>query len=200
MLYRILLLVIFVLGCEPAGVQIVPDEAEQPEPSIPPYHREAFGDWVDADHDCQNTRQEVLIAESLEPVVFDEHHCKVKSGRWICPYTGHVFTDPKQLDIDHLVPLAEAHRTGAWAWDRAKKEHFANNLDDQDALVAVSAAANRAKGDNTPAQWMPTNVAFRCRYLTAWTRIKSTWSLRIEPAEQEAITSLRVGSRCEKAP
>ena len=36
--------------------------------------------------------------------------CKVIAGRWEDPYTGRVSTDPRDLDIDHFIPLAEMHR------------------------------------------------------------------------------------------
>lgn len=91
-----------------------------------PYDRREYGGWIDEDGDCQDTRQEVLIAESKIPVTYKtERRCKVTSGQWVDPYTGTTYTDPKDLHIDHVVPLAEAHRSGAWAWDKGKKVTYA---------------------------------------------------------------------------
>ena len=40
------------------------------------YDRARFGDWVDANGDCQNTRAEVLIAESRVSVTYtSSSHC-----------------------------------------------------------------------------------------------------------------------------
>ena len=89
--------------------------------------------FVDADLDCQSTRQVVLIEESQEPVVLDLRGCKVRND----PYTGETFTNPRQLDIDHFVPLAEVHRSGAHSWDAKKRKAFANDLTDPRSLIAV---------------------------------------------------------------
>ena len=70
-------------------------------------NRKLYGSWIDQDDDCQNTRNEVLIAERTVPVTLDAKGCRVISGRWQDPYTGRVFTDPRRLDIDHFIPLAE---------------------------------------------------------------------------------------------
>lgn len=164
--------------------------------TTPTYVRDEWGRWIDADKDCQDTRQEVLIAESIEPVTFeDERQCRVKTGKWICPYTGQVFTSPRDLEIDHMVPLAEAHASGGWAWDSAKKLAFFNNLSDPDALVAASVSSNRSKGARQPHEWLPANENFRCRYLQAWARVKVAWGLEVDPAESQAFVRL-IGTHC----
>lgn len=148
------------------------------------YEREDWDHWIDADGDCQDTRQEVLIAQSEIPVRFtDSSRCRVASGRWRCPYTGRVFTDPGDLDVDHLVPLHAAHRAGADAWGAKRRRAFANALDASEHLVAVQAAANRSKGDKEPHRWLPESPSARCSYLRQWSDIKTRWGLTLEPAE-----------------
>ena len=82
----------------------------------PPYDRKDYRHWIDADGDCQNTRHEVLLEESLELVTYkDQGNCKVATGLWRGPYTGELIRDASKLDIDHLVPLKEAHESGGFA-------------------------------------------------------------------------------------
>ncbi|MGL4394603.1 MAG: GmrSD restriction endonuclease domain-containing protein [Brevinema sp.] len=144
------------------------------------YNRKDWKHWVDADQDGQNTRQEVLIAESLDPVVLDERG-RVLSGRWLDPFTGEYFTDPKELDIDHIVPLKYAHDNGGAEWDADVKMLYANYLDDPNHLIAVSAKENRSKGAKAPTEWMPPNEEFHCEYIRIWYGIKSTWGLKMDP-------------------
>ena len=79
------------------------------------------------------------------------------SGKWLDPYTGQIFTNPGDLDIDHMVPLAEAHRSGADTWTAEQREDYANDLFHTDGLIAVSASANRSKGSRDPSQWLWTS-------------------------------------------
>lgn len=162
---------------------------------LAPYRREDWGGWLDVDGDCQDTRAEVLQAESLGPVVFaDARRCRVLSGLWRCPYTGRVFTEAAELDIDHLVPLEEAHRSGGVEWSRGRRRRFANDLEDVDQLVAVSARANRSKGAQTPASWLPPHRASWCWYSRAWRRIKARWGLRVGTERQQlAVLELACG-------
>lgn len=152
-----------------------------------PYDRSLYEHWTDDDADCQNTRAEVLISESMSPVELDENGCEVLKGRWFDPYTGLMVKDPSQLDVDHLVPLAEAHRSGAESWDADQRRAFANNLVHPDGLIAVFSKANRSKGDSDPANWLPPNESYRCEYVQDWLIYKFIWELSMDKEEELAI-------------
>jgi len=162
---------------------------------MPAYNRNEWGRWIDADRDCQDTRQEVLIRSSLEPVKLDERGCKVLSGLWACPYTGQKFTDPGRLDIDHIVPLREAHVSGGYNWTLAEKARYFNDLRDGH-LWAVSSSANRSKGARQPHQWIPQNYEFRCEYLRTWIKIKQIWGLNADCLESQFLNGLMI-KHCE---
>jgi len=118
------------------------------------YDRTLFKHWIDADKNGCDTRAEVLIAEAkVKPKKFAK--CKLTGGKWLSSYDGITFTDSSKLDIDHLVPLAEAWRSGAWAWTEQQRMDFANNVEDEWALNAVTASVNRSKGDKDITSWLP---------------------------------------------
>ena len=155
-----------------------------------PYKRNFYGKWRDIDKDCQNTRQEVLIAESLVPVTLDSKGCHVVSGKWFDPYTGRTFTSPNDLDIDHFIPLAEVHRSGGNIWGRQRRQKYANDLSYADTLIAVSSSANKTKGDKDPARWLPSNKDFHCEYVQLWVATKEYWALTMDNTEKETIESI----------
>jgi len=95
-----------------------------PETEAASYDRDLYNHWIDEDADGERTRDEVLIAESLVPVEFKANG-RVKKGLWVCPYTGAVITNPGKLDVDHMVPLKEAHISGGHAWTAAKRQQYA---------------------------------------------------------------------------
>ena len=153
-----------------------------------PYDRDDYmTSWLDADRNCVNARHEVLAIESLIPPTFSASGCTVVAGLWYDPFTGQEFTSPGDLDIDHFVPLAEAHKSGAWEWEADKKSAYANDLLNAKALIAVSASANRAKGSDDPALWLPPNADFHCEYVKDWTEIKRRHELHMDVAERAAI-------------
>ena len=159
---------------------------------IQEYERTAWKHWTDEDGDCQKTRDEVLIAESEIPVTFKTtDNCKVTSGRWTDPYTGEVFTDPGDLDVDHMVPLQNAHRSGGWQFSYQTRRAYANDLDNSEHLIAVKASANRSKGSKGPENWKPSNQAYWCQYATDWEGIKIRWELTITEDEDAALEEMK---------
>ena len=153
-----------------------------------PYNRDDWRHWTDEDSDCINTRHEVLIEETTTPVFMAG--CSVAGGTWLSLFDGVVVTDPSSLDVDHMVPLAEAHQSGSWAWTDEQREQFANDLDHTDHLIAVTASTNRSKGARDPAEWKPPDASAWCRYATAWIDIKLSYSLTIDTAESQALASM----------
>ncbi|MFH2055959.1 MAG: YHYH domain-containing protein [bacterium] len=169
------------------------DEARKKtkEDSPTKYKRKNWKHWIDEDKDCQNTRDEVLIAESLVPVTFvTEKKCRVKSGKWKCPYTGKSFTNPKKLDVDHMVPLGNAHNSGGWKWDKAIRRFYANDLGHPEHLIAVEAGANRSKGAQGPDQWKPSDESYWCQYAKDWMAIKYRWGLSVTKTEAQAVKDM----------
>ena len=158
------------------------------------YNRGDWGQWIDADQDCQNTRAEVLISESLAPVSFapedDGDMCRVIAGRWVGPWTGEVFTDASDVDIDHHVPLGHAHLSGGWDWSPERKRAYANDLTHPASLQATSAPINRSKGKQAPDEWRPEESAGWCRYAADWISVKKAWDLTVTSAEVGALEKM----------
>ena len=160
-------------------------------PDIAEYSRSQWKHWTDEDGDCQDARQEALISESLVDVTFEsERECRVESGRWYGAFTGNYVEAPGDLDIDHLVPLKNAHDSGGWAWNSDRKQEYANYLGDPDHLIAVTKGANRSKGAKGPDEWRPPDEGYWCQYATDWTEVKMEWGLMMTQRETEAVIEM----------
>lgn len=160
------------------------------------YTRSSFKHWNSGDlADGCNTRNEVLIAEATTaPAV--SAGCKLTGGVWLSYYDGQEVTDPRALDIDHMVPLAEAWDSGASAWTAARREAYANDQGAATSLVAVTARTNRQKSDQDPAEWLPPAPEAQCRYVGEWVATKLRWQLTADAAELEALKVFAEGP-CE---
>ena len=166
---------------------------------IPEYSRSEWKHWVDADRDCQDARQEVLVQESLVAVTFEtDRKCRVATGRWWAPHLRHHLGNPSQVDVDHHVPLKNTHLSGGWRWDAATKEAYANDLTNPDHLVAISARHNRSKGARGPEKWAPPDNGIWCDYATDWAEIKERWGLTMTPVESAIVMDM-IGT-CENPP
>ncbi|GAB3332045.1 HNH endonuclease family protein [Micromonospora halotolerans] len=152
------------------------------------YSRDLFPHWIDADGDGCTTRNEVLLAEATtKPTISGT--CTLSGGRWYSYYDNAYWTLTGDLDIDHMVPLAEAWDSGARAWTTSRRQAYANDLGDSRALAAVTDNVNQAKGDQDPATWLPSYASARCRYVGEWVGVKVRWRLTVDSAEKSALTS-----------
>jgi hypothetical protein len=147
------------------------------------YSRDAWPLWADIDGDGCDARQQALRAASSTSAQVVSP-CKVVSGSWVSAYDGFTTTNPGDLDIDHVVPLANAHISGGWAWSTDQRRQYAN---DQQDLWVVSASSNRSKGDSSPDEWRPPQRGVWCTYAQRWTGIKVRWGLTATTPERDAL-------------
>jgi putative cell wall-binding protein len=161
-------------------------------PSSATYDRAYFQHWIDADSNGCDTRQEVLIAESTTPVVKGSG-CTIISGTWVSWYDGATWTDPADVDIDHMVPLAEAWKSGADQWTAAQRMAYANDLELPVALEAVTDNVNQSKSDKDPAAWLPPVAGVHCQYAIDWVQVKYRWNLAVDSSERTALANILTG-------
>jgi hypothetical protein len=157
-------------------------------PTSGKYNRDDWKHWSDIDSDCQDTRAEILIGQSLTAVIFDKSDmCRVDRGKWYDPYSDSIYIDDDNLDIDHIVPLGYASARGGSAWSKELKEQFAN---DPENLIAVDKYLNRQKGAAGPAEWMPPNHKYRCEYLKSFNGVVQKYGLQYFSAEKRVIDKM----------
>jgi hypothetical protein len=147
------------------------------------YSRDLFPHWITISGTC-NTRETVLKRDGSNVVTSSA--CAATSGSWYSPYDGATWTAASDVDIDHVVPLAEAWRSGASSWTTSKRQSFANDLT-RPQLIAVTDNVNQSKGDQDPSTWQPSRTAYRCTYARMWIGVKYYWDLTLQSAEKTAL-------------
>ncbi|EEW50644.1 hypothetical protein HMPREF0290_0732 [Corynebacterium efficiens YS-314] len=163
------------------------------------YDRELFGpawtDTVDVDlgHNGCDTRNDILNRDltgvDTRPGTSD---CVVEKGTLDDPFSGETirFTRGQStsslVQIDHLVPLADAWQKGAQQWDDQTRRNFAN---DPVNLLAVKGSLNSQKGASDAATWLPPNRAFRCDYAKMIITVKDRYDVWLTRAESEALST-----------
>ena len=111
----------------------------------------------------------------------------METGEWLAPYTNTVVTDPGMLDVDHMVPLGNAHVSGASSWPAERRERYANYLENPQHLIAVTRSANRSKGARGPEEWKPEDQTYWCQHAVDWITIKCRWDLTVTEPEHDAL-------------
>ncbi|MGW0533048.1 HNH endonuclease family protein [Streptomyces sp. NPDC003032] len=178
----------------PVGVEIarvyLGELTVKAEGSSDGYSRDKFPHWSTQSGTC-NTREVVLKRDGTD--VQQNASCAAVSGTWKSPYDGGTWTAASDVDIDHVVPLSEAWRSGANGWTTAQRQGFANDLF-RPQLVAVTDNVNQAKGDKDPAKWMPPTASYHCFYVRMWVDVKHHYKLTVNSEEKAALAS--VLNRC----
>ncbi|WP_411373511.1 HNH endonuclease family protein [Arthrobacter sp. MPF02] len=155
------------------------------------YNREDFGQaWLDVDRNGCDTRNDILRRD-LEDVVFSEGSaCRVAAGRFHEPYTSQIVEfrrgaeSSRAVQIDHVVPLADAWQKGAQRLTPAQRQRLAN---DPMNLIAADGPSNQQKGAGDAATWLPKNKAIRCHYIARQITVKAAYSLWVTEAEKDAM-------------
>ena len=153
-----------------------------PHEQGPAYRRDEFGSpWFDTDRNRCNTRDDVLAAWMIDTKT---DGCEVTEGQLVDPYTGAHITNPIQVDIDHVVSLGDAWRSGAARWTKERRTEFANDVRH---LVPVSASANRSKGDKPAEKWLPPDAVYHCDYALIIIATKHAYRLTVTAEERNAL-------------
>ena len=150
------------------------------------YDRDLFPLWITISGAC-NTRETVLKRDGTNVVT--DSSCAATSGSWFSPYDGATWTAGSDVDIDHMVPLAEAWQSGAWAWTTPQRQTYANDLGGPE-LWAVTDNVNQSKSDQDPTTWQPSVASFRCTYARAWIQVKWFYDLTVDSSEKSALNTM----------
>lgn len=167
------------------------------------YKRSLYGTaWTDNvdvlyGHNGCRTREDILKRDLIAVEMRDGSDCIVERGILFDPYTAEVVhfvrgqRTSAEVQIDHVVALADSWQKGAQQWDFQKRANFAN---DPRNLIAVSGYVNQQKGAGDTATWLPPNKAYRCEYVTRQVEVKRLYGLWVTQAEQDAM--VRELSKC----
>lgn len=156
------------------------------EGSMTGYSRDKFPHWHTVSGTC-NTREYVLKRDADYVTVGAD--CYPTSGKWYSYYDGASWYNPSDVDIDHVVALAEAWRSGASSWTTSRRESFANDVSGPQ-LIAVTDDVNQAKGDKDPSAWKPPRSSFHCAYSKFWIHTKYRWGLHLQSTEKSALQTM----------
>ena len=152
------------------------------------YSRSEFGHgWADSDKDCQNSRMETLISQSVGQIRYKTvKQCQVIAGKWISSFTGETIYNASDIDIDHVVPLKWSWNHGANNWPKDKRVMFAN---DPANLISVELRLNRQKGAKGLDEWLPPKN--QCQYIVRFLRVSKKYGIQLSSSEESVYSSIK---------
>jgi uncharacterized low-complexity protein len=162
---------------------------DAPAPTAPStlttYSRDAFGTgWADPDHNGCDARQDAT-ARAVTHVDTRTSRCQITTGTIHDTYSDRDYpaAATRDFDVDHVVALADAWRSGASTWTPTRRRAFAN---DPAELILTTAHTNRSKSDQGPDTWAPTSHTGACWYAARYAAVKYLWGLTPDPDHAEA--------------
>ena len=160
----------------------------QQEPSRVGYDRDLFSHWSDTDGNGCDAREDTLASQLIRDGVRSaSDNCRIVSGTWVSIFDATTHSgSSSDLDIDHVVALAEAWDSGANTWSSSTRRRFAN---DPVHLIAVTASSNRSKSDRDLGEWRPVRSAW-CIVATITVETKAAYGLSVDPVERDAIAEM----------
>ncbi|KAA8913778.1 hypothetical protein FN846DRAFT_60739 [Sphaerosporella brunnea] len=149
------------------------------------YERSKFPHWITI-NGC-STRETVLKRDGTGLKL--GAGCSTSAGTWYSAYDGATWTSPSDLEIDHVVPLFDAWKSGANAWTTDERRNFANDLTNPQ-LIAITSRVNTSKGGKSPDDWKPPLTSYYCTYAKMWVQVKSVYSLSVTSDEKNALDDM----------
>lgn len=141
-----------------------------------------------------DVREAVLYRDGKNVQVDDD--CNILQGVWLDPYNNVTYSYNlgkgvkvviSHLEIEHIVPFANAYVSGAYKWTDETFKMFAHDVNN---LIVVNGSDNSAKGDKGPESWEPENSDYHCEYATSWVKTKAEYELSITKDEQTALYNM----------
>ncbi|WP_068477175.1 HNH endonuclease family protein [Pseudoclavibacter helvolus] len=150
----------------------------------------SFGEgWQDPDGNGCDARNDALAA-SMTDVDLNRDGCRVDTGVFLDPYSGDEIdfergpnTSPL-VQIDHVVALANAWRTGAKELSFEERVELSN---DPMNLQATAGWVNDDKKSQDAANWLPPQESYHCTYVARQIVVKATYNLWVTQAEHDAM-------------
>lgn len=109
-------------------------------------------------------------------------------------YTGAMLDKADRPQLDHLVALADAWRSGACHWGPEVRKAFAADKGrvwcgdvSPCELRWTRGHTNESKGDQSPAEWSPIDRGHACLYGREYLAIKAAWVLAVAPEDRAAV-------------
>lgn len=139
-----------------------------------------------------NVRQKILNRD-VKNIRHASNGCTVTGGTLNDPYSGEEIelrnksAVTHKVQIDHVVALSDAWRTGAQQLSEDERNQLAN---DDLELLAVSSQANQDKSDGDASEWLPENTAFHCEYIARQIAVKVKYHLWVTASEKNAMVGV----------
>jgi len=182
-----------VAGADGSALTLLATLPVRAEDNSPKYRRDEFGAaWADVDKNGCDTRNDILRRDLRSTTIRKADDCTVLTGELTDPYTTRIIRFNRErnasaVQIDHVVPLADAWRTGALDWTDAQRKAFAN---DPENLLAVDGPTNQEKSDQDASEWLPPSPGEQCPYVARQVGLKARYHLWVVQAEADAMRTI----------